>query len=233
MGEGWWDCTLSLQAQPIWWCCHGQLCVPHLIEHGLLVSQAVVPAFLFPYVFLSLPLACTGEIGLEASGHLGRVAFCQIEKLIWLTVCLDNCEIWYRYWEWKTSDFMWNCTLLSLWPGRHNYGWTFSLRKTNKQKSYNHVSAIEKNFYILIFRAFPEFDKFLKQSGNLFHFVFDVKNPNGLMFFVCVFLLFPVEVLKGENLIQGLSFVPFFSSGNGKRRGMRKGEGLPILLQLR
>lgn len=49
------------------------------------------------------------------------------------------------------------------------------------------------------------------------------------MFFVCVLFPFPVEVLKGQSLIQGLLFVPF-SSGNGKRKGMRK--GIAILLQL-
>jgi len=39
-------------------------------------------------------------------------------------------------------------------------------KKQKKPPSYNHVSAIEKNFYILIFTAFSEFDKYLKQSGS-------------------------------------------------------------------
>lgn len=98
-----------------------------------------------------------------------------------------------------------------------------------KKKKSSYISVIEKNFSILIFTAFPAFDKHLKQSGNWFHSVFDEKNPNGLMCFVCVFFPFPVEVLKGQSLIQGLLFVPF-SSGNGKRKGMRK--GIAILLQL-
>lgn len=35
-----------------------------------------------------------------------------------------------------------------------------------KKKKSSYISVIEKNFSILIFTAFPAFDKHLKQSGN-------------------------------------------------------------------
>lgn len=85
---------------------------------------------------------------------------------------------------------------------------------TNQKPHYNHICVIENYFSILFFfPGFSEFDKYEEK-------------PNSLMF-VCTFSPFPVEVLKGESLIQGLAFIPF-SSGNG----MRKGKEIRILLKL-
>lgn len=79
---------------------------------------------------VSLPLACTGSLGLRTTGLLGRVGFCQIRS--WLSMWFDNCTIWYKYWEWKMADFIWNCTLPSVGLRWHLCGWTFSLKKKNK-----------------------------------------------------------------------------------------------------
>lgn len=84
---------------------------------------------------------------------------------------------------------------------------------TNQKPHYNHISVIENYFSFFFFPGFSEFDKYKEKPDSLI--------------FVCAFSPFQVEVLKGESLIQGLSFIPF-SSGNG----MRKGKEIRILLKL-